>query len=88
MHDTANKPVHLPGSTSTAEKLCFDKNEFMKVRNLVKKIMPHLSRFLQTGKFFGGRIPTQESQCSQSGAAAGQPGALPKGIAGGDDRPD
>ncbi|EDV30329.1 uncharacterized protein Dana_GF23234 [Drosophila ananassae] len=39
MHDTAIKPVHLPGSTSTAEKLCFDKNEFMKANFSVDEFL-------------------------------------------------
>ncbi|KAH8265248.1 hypothetical protein KR038_002316 [Drosophila bunnanda] len=40
MHDPATKPVHLPaGSTSTAEKLCFDKNEFMKANFSVDEFL-------------------------------------------------
>ncbi|KAH8383130.1 hypothetical protein KR009_007039 [Drosophila setifemur] len=39
MHDPAQKPVHLTGSTSTAEKLCFDKNEFMKANFSVDEFL-------------------------------------------------
>ncbi|KAH8306175.1 hypothetical protein KR018_003276 [Drosophila ironensis] len=39
MIEPAKKPVHLPGSTSTAEKLCFDKNEFMKANFSVDEFL-------------------------------------------------
>lgn len=35
MHEPARRPS-VSGGTSTAEKLCFDKNEFMKVCGKIK----------------------------------------------------
>jgi len=54
MHDPVKKSAHLTaGSTSTAEKLCFDKNEFMKVSNPCQICVP-LLKLLRTGKLLGG----------------------------------
>ncbi|XP_037724969.1 conserved oligomeric Golgi complex subunit 2 [Drosophila subpulchrella] len=40
MHDSVKKSTHLAaGSTSTAEKLCFDKNEFMKANFSVDEFL-------------------------------------------------
>ncbi|XP_016952701.1 conserved oligomeric Golgi complex subunit 2 [Drosophila biarmipes] len=40
MHDSVKKSAHLAaGSTSTAEKLCFDKNEFMKANFSVDEFL-------------------------------------------------
>lgn len=43
MHEPTGKPS-VAGGTSTAEKLCFDKNEFMKVRilNIFKTVLQRL----------------------------------------------
>ncbi|EDX12827.1 GD20356 [Drosophila simulans] len=53
MHDPVKKSAHLTaGSTSTAEKLCFDKNEFMKAMIPAGVLIERMQLLLSKGSNF------------------------------------